>query len=71
MFCWFSWIFAVIEPIFYLVGEDGEAAIDQEECTGEVGGSSPIAASTNHMARCGYMNIYSYGMDSCQITHIP
>lgn len=53
------------------LGEDGEAAVSQAACTGEVGGTSPITGSTNHMARCGYMSIFKYGKGTCQIDNLP
>ena len=36
--------------IYSLGGEQGETAVTQEACTGEVGGTAPFA-STNHIAR--------------------
>lgn len=56
--------------IYSIGGEDGEPSISQAECTGEVGGSPPFQ-STNHMARCGHMNVFSYGSPSCQIDTVP
>ncbi len=39
-----------LNTIYSLGGESGEAAVSQEECTGEVGGTAPFT-STNHIAR--------------------
>ena len=57
--------------IYSIGGEDGEPAIEQDVCSGEIGGSSAISSSKNHMAHCGYMNIFSYGKNTCQINNIP
>lgn len=57
--------------IYSIGGEDGEPSVEQEACTGDVGGESPITGSKFHMARCGYTNIFSYGKDTCQIDPIP
>ena len=65
-------------------GEEGEVAISQEECTGEVGGTAPFT-STKHIARyssfsnssttistrCGFLNVYSFDSDGCQIDAMP
>merc|ERR1712123_91200 len=52
--------------IYSIGGEEGETAISQEACTGEVGGTAPFT-STNHIARCGFFNVFTYGLDTCQI----
>jgi len=56
--------------IYSIGGEDGESAIAQEECTGEVGGAAPFTSS-NHIARCGFFNVFSYGSGECQIDNMP
>ena len=56
--------------VYSIGGEDGEAAVAQEECTGDVGGTAPFS-STNHIARCGYFNVFSYGSGECQIDNMP
>ena len=56
--------------IYSIGGEEGESDISQESCTGEVGGSAPFT-STNHIARCGFYNVFSYGLDTCQIDNMP
>ena len=63
--------FLKITNLYSIGGEDGEPAIEQDICTGEMGGTSTISGSTNHMALCGYMNIFSYGKNSCQIDNMP
>lgn len=57
--------------IYSIGGEDGESAIAQKDCEGEVGGTSTITGSVNHMAKCGFMNIFSYGKSTCQIDNLP
>ena len=52
------------------LGEDIEPSIAEDDCTGQFPGKSPIAGSSSHMALCGYMNIFSYGANSCQIDSI-
>jgi len=56
--------------VYSLGGEEGEVAISQEECTGEVGGTAPFT-STKHIARCGFLNVYSFDTDGCQIDAMP
>ena len=56
--------------IYSIGGESGEPAVSQDECTGGVGGTAPFT-STNHIARCGYFNVFSYGTGDCQIDEVP
>eukprot|EP00095_Tigriopus_kingsejongensis_P004644 maker-scaffold29_size597861-snap-gene-1.15 protein:Tk04644 transcript:maker-scaffold29_size597861-snap-gene-1.15-mRNA-1 annotation:"alpha-amylase 1" len=56
--------------VYTIGGEEGEPAIAQEACTGDVGGTAPYP-SDFHVARCGYVNVFSYGDDGCQIDDLP
>ena len=51
-------------------GEGGESQITQQTCEGEVGGSVGVQAGY-HAGRCGYMNVFHYNSNSCQIDNIP
>ena len=46
-----------------------EAEISQGVCGGSVGGSAPHA-SNNHMARCGFVNVFHYDRNDCEIYDI-
>ncbi|TRY76789.1 hypothetical protein TCAL_12427 [Tigriopus californicus] len=59
-----------LNTLYTIGGEDGEPIIAQEACTGGVGGTAPYS-SPNHMARCGYMNVFQYGENGCQIDEVP
>jgi len=56
--------------VYSIGGETGEPSVSQEECTGSVGGTAPFL-STNHIARCGFFNVFSYGTGECQIDAVP
>ena len=48
-------------------GNGWENDINQiSACGGSVGGSAPYR-STNHMARCGFVNVFSYNDGGCTI----
>ena len=53
-----------------LTGNGWEQDIGQAEtCGGDVGGSKPYV-STNHMARCGYVNVFEWGSGDCIINKL-
>jgi len=56
--------------VYSLGGEDGEVAISQGDCLGEVGGTAPFT-SDKHIARCGFLNVYEFDEDDCQIDEMP
>lgn len=43
-----------------------ESDISQTTCTGAAGGRAPYS-SKNHLGRCGYVNVFEFGMGACQI----
>ncbi|CAH1788535.1 unnamed protein product [Owenia fusiformis] len=44
-----------------------ETNISQDAvCTGSVGGNTPYS-STNHLARCGYINVFEFNDNACRI----
>lgn len=47
-----------------------EADIAQTSCLGTAGGSAPYT-SKNHLARCGYINKFSFGTAACEINTFP
>lgn len=47
-------------------GEAWEPTINQLPCTGS-GAASPPYTSENHMARCGYINKFSFSIGECLI----
>ncbi|KAK7067087.1 hypothetical protein SK128_022546 [Halocaridina rubra] len=48
-----------------------EADITQvSSCSGDAGGSKPYS-SKNHLGRCGYLNVFEFSGNSCQINSIP
>ncbi|KAK6037760.1 hypothetical protein COOONC_24734 [Cooperia oncophora] len=46
-----------------------EPDISQKECSGIAGGKSPFK-SNNHMAKCGAVNVFSWGSNACLIDPI-
>merc|ERR1712004_438290 len=56
--------------VYSLGGEDGEVAISQGTCTGDVGGEAPFT-SDKHIARCGFLNVFEFDEDDCQIDEMP
>ncbi len=38
-------------------------------CTGSAGGTTPYA-STHHMGRCGYLNLFYFESGYCEIDHL-
>ena len=47
-----------------------EGNVVQGSCTGSRGAAAPYS-STNHIARCGFLNIYHFGTSTCTIEPIP
>ncbi|XP_065557068.1 alpha-amylase 1-like [Artemia franciscana] len=47
-----------------------ETDVTQGGCTGTAGGSAPYT-STNHLAKCGYINVFKFGIPSCEINQFP
>ena len=46
-----------------------ESDISQSACGGTVGGTAP-GGSMNHIARCGALNVFSWGSGSCTISEL-
>lgn len=53
----------------YVTGWGWEPDITAEACTGSAGGTPPYS-STNHFARCGYMNVFFYASGSCTVDQL-
>ena len=53
---------------FVTNGAGWEGDIHQGACQGDAGGT-PSYQTTNHMARCGYVNVFSWGDSSCEINN--
>lgn len=43
----------------------------QETCSGSGGGSLPPYQDGNHFARCGYINVFHFGVAECSISEFP
>jgi len=52
----------------YLRGGEGwePDIIGDHDCSGNIGGIAPFD-SKNHVARCGFVNVFHYGEDQCEI----
>ncbi|XP_022105490.1 alpha-amylase 1-like [Acanthaster planci] len=50
-------------------GAGWESDIWQGSCSGSAGGSKPYS-SNNHFARCGYLNMFDFGSNSCTIENL-
>lgn len=48
------------------LGGSWEPNISQSSCTGTAGGRAPFT-STNHLAKCGSVNVFEWGSGSCSI----
>ncbi|KAK3784090.1 hypothetical protein RRG08_060517 [Elysia crispata] len=49
-----------------------ETDVTSSTCSGEGATNPPIHSSTGgHIARCGYMNVFTWGKPDCQILDIP
>ncbi|PIO75704.1 hypothetical protein TELCIR_02241 [Teladorsagia circumcincta] len=46
-----------------------EQDISQKKCTGALGGSSPFS-SKNHVAKCGAVNVFTWGSSDCIIDSV-
>ncbi|XP_037799098.1 alpha-amylase-like [Penaeus monodon] len=52
-------------------GSGWESDINQvSSCKGSAGGSKPYASS-NHMGKCGFLNVFEFSGSSCQIDVLP
>ena len=52
------------------IGNDFETDIEQSAyCPGNAGGLVPFK-STHHIGRCGYLNLFYYESNSCEIEEI-
>ncbi|XP_046454250.1 alpha-amylase-like isoform X3 [Daphnia pulex] len=51
---------------FLTNGAGWESDISQSTCTGSAGGRAPYT-SKNHLGRCGFVNVFDFGMSTCQI----
>nr|QJE50400.1 alpha amylase-related protein [Diaphanosoma celebensis] len=47
-------------------GSGWESDVSQTTCTGSVGGTAPYS-SKNHLGRCGYVNVFAFSGNGCQI----
>ncbi|XP_071496347.1 pancreatic alpha-amylase 2a5-like [Diadema antillarum] len=53
----------------YIQNGDGwESDLSQGSCRGSAGGTKPYS-SVNHSARCGFVNVFEFGSDTCIINH--
>lgn len=50
-------------------GVGWENDIAQGACTGNVGGTSPYSTN-NHVGRCGYQNVFEWGIGTCIINNL-
>jgi len=55
----------------YVTYANGAGAWEQDitqaaQCSGSAGGNRPYD-STNHFARCGFVNVFEHGQGSCTI----
>jgi len=50
-------------------GWEDDIMDDTEDCTGNIGGTGPFV-TTNHMARCGFVNEFHFGERRCEINTI-
>ena len=57
--------YSIVDVICNL-GSGWEMDITQGTCTGTVGGSAPYSTK-NHMGRCGYVNVFTFSSNNCQI----
>jgi hypothetical protein len=58
----------MIESIFLMLKGNGwEADVVQSACTGDGAGTPPYASPTNHMGRCGFINVFTFSGKGCQI----
>lgn len=57
-----------IFSLFNIVGESGEPGVTQEYCSGPE--SFTPKKSTNHVAKCGAINVFTYGDNKCNIMHL-
>ncbi|XP_042856311.1 uncharacterized protein LOC122242943 [Penaeus japonicus] len=48
-----------------------EPDLVQETCSGSGGGSPPPYTDKNHFARCGYINVFHFGVAECSISEFP
>ena len=53
-----------------VVNGQWEGNIHQSGCSGS-GGTGARSGSNNHEARCGMMNVFHFGRNSCEIKPIP
>lgn len=51
-------------------GQGWENDVHQIQCQGTAGGASSFY-STNHMAKCGYVNKFEFGVSNCEINYFP
>lgn len=51
---------------FLTNGAGWESDINQSSCSGAAGGRAPYT-SKNHLGRCGFINVFDFGIGSCQI----
>lgn len=52
-------------------GDGWESDINQAGyCTGSSGGGAPYS-SKNHLAKCGFSNLFEYSGNSCEVDTLP
>jgi alpha-amylase len=54
---------------FFIFVAGWESDISQSTCTGSAGGRAPYT-SKNHLGRCGFVNVFDFGMGTCLINPI-
>jgi alpha-amylase len=59
-------IFVCVNDFIFIFLAGWESDISQSTCTGSAGGRAPYT-SKNHLGRCGFVNVFDFGMSTCQI----
>lgn len=60
-------VFIICTDYWPDVGAGWEADITQVACTGTGATAPPYSGTTNHLGRCGYINVYSFSGSGCYI----
>ena len=71
-FCWRPFMLRTYVSVKILIYVDKclfADDINQGTCTGNQGGSAPYS-SNNHMARCGFVNVFTFSGSDCEINTI-
>jgi hypothetical protein len=66
---WLRQVNNVVTQGFESPGAGWEGNINQAACSGTGGGTKPFT-SINHVARCGYANVFVWGDGSCRVDRL-